>query len=133
MKVGITGHQNIPRHAVGLVRTMLKQWLADQPDPLSCVTSLADGADQMCAALVVKVSELRQLTLSQLCFRGRETSRQGTCDVARLVGLKSNRGKGALEVTEKPNAFEQRIQPAVRDAVIRIEGFRVMKMVMCGT
>ena len=54
MKVGITGHQDIPRHAAGLVRTMLTQALADQPDPLSCVTSLADGADQMCAALVLK-------------------------------------------------------------------------------
>jgi len=54
MKVGITGHQNIPRHAAGLVRTMLQQFLVEQPDPLTCVTSLAGGADQMCAALVLK-------------------------------------------------------------------------------
>lgn len=54
MTVGITGHQNIPRHAADLVRTMLQQWLAEQPDPLTCVTSLADGADQMCAAIVLE-------------------------------------------------------------------------------
>jgi hypothetical protein len=54
MKVGITGHQNIPREAADLIRTVLRRFLAEQPDPLTCVTSLAEGADQMCAALVLK-------------------------------------------------------------------------------
>jgi hypothetical protein len=54
MNVGITGHQNLPRHAAAVVRGMLQQLVGEQPDPLTCVTSLAQGADQICAALVLK-------------------------------------------------------------------------------
>lgn len=54
MRVGITGHQNIPRQASAVVRRMLRRLLEEQPDPLTCVTSLAQGADQICAALVLQ-------------------------------------------------------------------------------
>jgi hypothetical protein len=54
MKVGITGHQNIPEQAEPLVREVLEQLLAEQGEPLTCATSLAEGADQMCAGLVLK-------------------------------------------------------------------------------
>jgi hypothetical protein len=54
MKAGVTGHQDIPPRAADLVRTRLTELLAEQPDPVTCVTSLAEGTDQICAALVLK-------------------------------------------------------------------------------
>jgi hypothetical protein len=54
MKVGITGHQNIPRRAIDFVTKKILQLLEDQSAPIICVTSLAEGADQLCAALVLK-------------------------------------------------------------------------------
>ena len=54
MRVGITGHQNIPRRAVPMIQNMLQQLLAKQPDPLTCITSLAQGADQMCATIALR-------------------------------------------------------------------------------
>ena len=54
MTVGITGHQNIPRRAADVLPTMILQFLEQQPAPITCVTSLAEGADQLCAALVLK-------------------------------------------------------------------------------
>ena len=38
-----------------------------------------------------------------------------------------------VQPTKEPDPFEQWIQPSVRDAVMRIEGFRVMEMMMCRT
>lgn len=35
-----------------------------------------------------------------------------------------------FKTTKEVNLLKQRIQPAVRDAVVRIEGARVMKIVM---
>jgi hypothetical protein len=54
MRVGITGHQSLPRRSVPAIERMLQQLLAKQPVPLTCVTSLAQGADQMCAAIALR-------------------------------------------------------------------------------
>ncbi len=54
MRVGVTGHQSLPRRSVPVIQSMLEQLLAKQPAPLTCVTSLAQGADQICAAIALR-------------------------------------------------------------------------------
>jgi hypothetical protein len=54
MRVGITGHQHIPPVAAEDVLAMLGAVLEEDWAPLTGVTSLAEGADQMFAALVLQ-------------------------------------------------------------------------------
>lgn len=54
MRVGVTGHQDIPRRVVPALEDMVQQLLERQPGPLTCVSSLARGADQMCAGLALR-------------------------------------------------------------------------------
>jgi hypothetical protein len=54
MKVGITGHQDIPPLAEDAIRQKLRRVLEDIRDPITAVTSLAEGADQMFAALTLE-------------------------------------------------------------------------------
>jgi hypothetical protein len=53
MKVGITGHQNIPERGREVIRASMQKILA-ATTPVTGVTSLADGADQMFARLVLE-------------------------------------------------------------------------------
>jgi hypothetical protein len=58
MRLGITGHQHIPEEAVAVVREelieLVERSLEEAAIPPACVTSLAEGADQMFATLVLK-------------------------------------------------------------------------------
>ena len=53
MKLGITGHQDIPPFAEDAIRQTLRRLLEETPDPITAVTSLAEGADQMFAGLTL--------------------------------------------------------------------------------
>ena len=53
MKVGITGHQNIPERAREAICQSMEQVLAIS-NPVTGITSLADGADQLFASLVLE-------------------------------------------------------------------------------
>jgi hypothetical protein len=54
MNVGITGHKNIPHEARDAICHRLQQILAASTRPVTGVTSLADGADQLFADVVLE-------------------------------------------------------------------------------
>lgn len=54
MKVGITGHQNLPAHAVSDISVALRSELESLTE-VTGVTSLAAGADQLFAATVLEL------------------------------------------------------------------------------
>lgn len=54
-RIGITGHQGIPAQALPDVRQGICAALADLPAPLEGYSSLADGADQLFASIVLKL------------------------------------------------------------------------------
>jgi hypothetical protein len=53
MKVGVTGHQDIPSFATDAIRMMMRRSLEELSGPITGVSSLAEGADQMFAAVVL--------------------------------------------------------------------------------
>ena len=54
MRIGVTGHQDIPPHALEYVSRGINRVLDDVNDNLVGVTSLAAGADQLFASRVVE-------------------------------------------------------------------------------
>lgn len=54
-RIGITGHQNIPTQALPHVRGGIRSALGNLPAPLEGYSSLADGADQLFASIVLKL------------------------------------------------------------------------------
>lgn len=52
-QVGITGHQGLPPEAIPYITTVVDGLLARLPRPLTGYTSLAEGADQLVADLVI--------------------------------------------------------------------------------
>ncbi len=55
MRVGVTGHQQAPQHAWDYVEREMRSRLVVAAPPLVGVTSLAAGADQLFARLVLEV------------------------------------------------------------------------------
>jgi hypothetical protein len=54
MRVGCTGHQNLPEQAIEPIRRMLLEALSAERHSLTGVMSLAEGADQLFATLVLE-------------------------------------------------------------------------------
>ncbi len=54
MTVGVTGHQDIPDRAKSYIRSRLRAAVKKSSAPMTGVSSLAAGADQMFASLVVQ-------------------------------------------------------------------------------
>lgn len=54
-RIGITGHQSIPAQAVAHVQQGIRAALADVPAPLEGYSSLADGADQIFASILLEL------------------------------------------------------------------------------
>jgi hypothetical protein len=54
MKVGVTGHQNIPAAGLSYIRQGMEEALTQTRDGLLGVSSLAVGADQLFASLVLE-------------------------------------------------------------------------------
>jgi hypothetical protein len=54
MRIGVTGHQDIPRQALAYVTRGINRALDDVKDDLVGISSLAAGADQLFAAGVVE-------------------------------------------------------------------------------
>jgi hypothetical protein len=52
-RVGVTGHQNLPAEAITPITTAVHAILADASSPLIGYSSLAEGADQLFATLVL--------------------------------------------------------------------------------
>lgn len=63
MRVGITGHQDLSPAVADAIRHGLRRLLEETPDPIAGVTSLAEGADQMFAALVLERGGLLHVVL----------------------------------------------------------------------
>jgi hypothetical protein len=49
MRLAVTGHRGLPQATARLVDNAVRAWLAALPEPVTAVTSLADGADQIAA------------------------------------------------------------------------------------
>ena len=54
MRVGVTGHQNIPRPALATIEHNIREQLEDDSE-LVGVSSLAEGADQLFASIVLSL------------------------------------------------------------------------------
>ncbi|MFG2619879.1 hypothetical protein ACGFXC_19950 [Streptomyces sp. NPDC048507] len=53
-RIGVTGHRSIPVEALGPVRDGLRSALDGRQGPLEALSSLADGADQLFAAIALE-------------------------------------------------------------------------------
>ncbi|MGW6938254.1 hypothetical protein ACWGF3_04420 [Streptomyces xanthophaeus] len=53
-RIGVTGHRFIPREALGHVEDALRAVLAGHRGPLEAFSSLAEGADQLFAAIALE-------------------------------------------------------------------------------
>lgn len=62
MRLGITGHQDLPPAAVDRIARELKRLIADQ-SPLVGLSSLAKGADQLFAACVLDAGQALEAVL----------------------------------------------------------------------
>src|SRR5437016_4157296 len=54
MRIGMSGHQDIPEEAISFVRRRIAGVVSKLPDDLVGVSSLAVGADQLFASLVLE-------------------------------------------------------------------------------
>lgn len=54
-RVGITGHQQIPAEAIPYIRRQIRITLAELPPPLEGFSSLANGADQLFASILIEL------------------------------------------------------------------------------
>jgi len=54
MRVGVTGHQNLPASALAYVRAQVEDFLGQCPQPLTGIASLAVGAYQLFAEAVLR-------------------------------------------------------------------------------
>lgn len=52
-RIGITGHQSIPAHALPHITDGIRAFLAELPTPVDGYSSLADGADQLFARILL--------------------------------------------------------------------------------
>jgi len=56
MMIGVTGHRVLPNHATGnWLRRQLKGFLQELAQPIMGVTSLAIGADQLFAEVLLEI------------------------------------------------------------------------------
>ncbi|MCX4525072.1 MULTISPECIES: hypothetical protein [unclassified Streptomyces] len=53
-RIGVTGHRSIPGEVLGHVRDGLRAVLRDHEGPLEALSSLAEGADQLFAAIALE-------------------------------------------------------------------------------
>ncbi|MFE3939759.1 hypothetical protein ACFXPJ_39930, partial [Streptomyces goshikiensis] len=53
-RIGVTGHRSIPDEALGHVRDGLRAVLREHEGPLEALSSLAEGADQLFAAIALE-------------------------------------------------------------------------------
>src|SRR5438034_2997996 len=54
MRLGISGHQDIPRQVAAYVRPILIRLINEQPGKVVGVSSLASGADQLFATMILE-------------------------------------------------------------------------------
>ncbi|MCJ1679727.1 hypothetical protein MTF65_20750 [Streptomyces sp. APSN-46.1] len=53
-RIGVTGHRSIPGEVLGHVKDRLRAVLRDHEGPLEALSSLAEGADQLFAAIALE-------------------------------------------------------------------------------
>ncbi|MBX3177727.1 MAG: hypothetical protein KF886_10225 [Candidatus Hydrogenedentes bacterium] len=83
-KIGITGHQNLPPYSLDTVRSMIDRVLNEFDKPVTGISSLAVGADQLFAESVLQ--HQGQLTALIPC-QGYEATFEAEADLNRYHGL----------------------------------------------
>jgi hypothetical protein len=87
--VGITGHQRIPADAVGFVTARIVATLADAGRPLTGVSSLAAGADQIFAQVVLSAGGRLQVVVPCADYEKAFADEAGRREYARLLAAAS--------------------------------------------
>jgi hypothetical protein len=111
MRLGVTGHQDIPAEAADYVREAIAATLASGPDNVIGVTSLASGADQLFASLVRERGGRLHVVLP---FRDYEASLE-TADVERFRDLLA--GAAQVETLDYPAPSDEAYLAAGRRVV----------------
>jgi hypothetical protein len=69
MRLAITGHRELPPATARLVDNAVRAWLAALPAPVTAVTSLADGADQIAARAVLDTGGALEVIIPAARYR----------------------------------------------------------------
>jgi mannose-6-phosphate isomerase-like protein (cupin superfamily) len=101
-RVGITGHQRLPAAGVEFIRQRLREHL-EVVRPLMGVTSLAAGADQMFAQMVLELGGTLHVVVP-----AREYPRSFESEAERAEYFRLLESAGAVEIMD----FEQPGEPA---------------------
>lgn len=72
MRVGVTGHSNLPAEAEEVLAAAIAEALAELPTPLAGVTCLARGADQVFARVVLDRGGSVEVILPAADYRRRK-------------------------------------------------------------
>ncbi|HZV52916.1 MAG TPA: hypothetical protein VFD49_24530 [Candidatus Dormibacteraeota bacterium] len=76
MKYGITGHRDLTAQTVELVTAELRRFLPDRDKDLLAITSLAEGADQLFARLVLERGGRLDVIVPSLPYPGLREDRK---------------------------------------------------------
>lgn len=86
-RIGITGHSNLTATTVPLVADAIRTALAPHgADDLVGVTCLAQGADQLFAAVVLDLGGAVEVVLPAADYRARKVKPDNAADFDRLIG-----------------------------------------------
>jgi hypothetical protein len=86
MRIGITGHSNLAPDSVSLVADAIRDALSEVERPLTGVTCLARGADQVFARVVLQLGGQIEVVLPARDYRERKVKPDNAPEFAELVG-----------------------------------------------
>lgn len=86
MRIGVTGHSNLTPDSVPLVADAIRATLADIRGPITGVSCLARGADQIFARIVLEMGGELEVVLPSTDYRERKVKPNDRADFESLMG-----------------------------------------------
>ena len=84
--LGVTGHQSLPRSTRDFVAEAIRELLSETEPPLSAVTALAAGADQLLAAELLRAGGRLSVIVPSLDYERTFTVREDLDSFQALLG-----------------------------------------------
>lgn len=85
MRIGVTGHSNLTADSVPLVADAIRDALAENSEPITGVTCLARGADQVFARVVLDMGGTLEVVLPAADYQGRKVEPDNREDFEHLI------------------------------------------------
>ncbi|MGQ0573026.1 MAG: hypothetical protein ACT4RN_02340 [Pseudonocardia sp.] len=85
MRIGVTGHSNLTADSVPVVADAIRAALAEIGEPITGVSCLARGADQVFAHVVLDMGHELEVVLPSTDYRERKVKPDNRADFERLI------------------------------------------------